>query len=67
MNLKNPTLCLRWISREVIRRDPFGRISTERQSFLQQFYEHENGPDSIGDMFKTTTGSWCDVPTVLED
>lgn len=59
-----PTLHLRFIRRTV-------RTSIEGQQVavaktikvLQQFWEHPDGDESVGDLFTTAVGSWRDVQT----
>lgn len=61
-----PTAHLRFVSRmEITHQSDDGKSSIGRQiKVLQQFFEHSNGPEVVGDMFVTIYGSWKDVPLV---
>ena len=63
-----PTLHLRLVERMVVDHENSNHeyIAHKPTQVLQQFWEHPNGMDAAGDMFKTKLGWWRDVPVVRE-
>jgi hypothetical protein len=61
-----PTLHLRFIERQVIveQHETFSTAKTVK--VLQQFWEHVDGQEVMGDMFVTKVGTWKDIPLVRE-
>jgi len=59
-----PTMHLRFIERlEIVYSAPGDELSTARKvRVLQQFWEHPNGKEAAGDMFRIVMGTWRDVP-----
>jgi hypothetical protein len=58
-----PTNKLRFVERdEIVVQHPAPPIFTRTVRILQQFWEHPNGKDAAGDMFKMKMGTWRDVP-----
>jgi len=56
------TLYLRFVEREEIVEQHPTHAVTRTVRILQQFWEHPNGKDAAGDMFKMKMGTWRDVP-----
>ena len=59
-----PTMHLRFIERlEIVYSAPGDELSTARKvRVLQQFWEHPDGKEAAGDMFRIVVGTWRDVP-----
>lgn len=59
-----PTTHLRFIERSKIVEffDNYSESKVER--VLQQFFEHPNGNEFAGDLFKQIPGYWADIPLV---
>ena len=59
-----PTMNLRFIERmEIVYSAPRDELSTARKvRVLQQFWEHPDGKEAAGDMFRVVMGTWRDVP-----
>jgi hypothetical protein len=61
------TLYLRFVEREEIFSAEYStHTMTRTVRILQQFWEHPNGKDAAGDMFKMKMGTWRDVPVEKE-
>jgi len=60
------TLYLRFVEREEIVEQHPTHTVTRTVRILQQFWEHPNGKDAAGDMFKMKMGTWRDVPVEKE-
>lgn len=61
-----PTLHLRFIERQVVV-EQYETFSTAKTvKVLQQFWEHVDGQEAMGDMFVTKVGTWKDIPLVRE-
>lgn len=63
-----PTLHLRFVERQVIDYEnrSHEHISHKTVNILQQFWEHPDGNDVCGNMFKMTRGEWRDIPKVTK-
>ncbi len=60
-------LYLRFVERaEIIDEQHPTHAVTRTVRILQQFWEHPNGKDAVGDMFKMKMGTWRDVPVEKE-
>lgn len=61
-----PTMYLRVLVRE--QNDPENSTheyaAIKEVEVIQQFWQHESGQESAGDIFTTIIGSWRDVPKV---
>jgi hypothetical protein len=58
---------LRFVKREEIFSAEYStHTMTRTVRILQQFWEHPNGKDAAGDMFKMKMGTWRDVPVEKE-
>jgi hypothetical protein len=63
-----PTNKLRFVERDEIIGERHPMLRTSRTvRILQQFWEHPNGKDAAGDMFKMKMGTWRDVPVEKEN
>jgi hypothetical protein len=59
---------LRFVERDEIIGERHPMLRTSRTvRILQQFWEHPNGKDAAGDMFKMKMGTWRDVPVEKEN
>ncbi len=57
----SPTMHLRFVERkQIVDRNSTYSVSAVR--VLQQFWEHPDGKDGVGGMFKMKMGTWRDVP-----
>lgn len=69
-----PTLHLRFVERHVYVNKPAYNIYSQqgtvservKKTILQQFWQHQDGKDVCGDMFKPVCGEWRDVPVEKE-
>jgi hypothetical protein len=63
-----PTNNLRFVERKerIDEQHPTHAV-TRTVRILQQFWEHPNGKDAAGDMFKMKMGTWRDVPVEKEN
>jgi hypothetical protein len=59
-----PTLHLRFVERQEIAEQHATFAITRTVSILQQFWEHPDGKEVCGDMFKPANGTWRDIPKV---
>jgi hypothetical protein len=59
-----PTLHLRFVEREEITEQHATFSISRTVSILQQFWEHPDGKEVCGDMFKHALGTWRDIPKV---
>lgn len=61
-----PTLHLRFIERQELdaANSTHEYIAHRTTCILQQFWEHPDGKDVHGDMFKASHGTWRDIPKV---
>jgi hypothetical protein len=56
-----PTLHLRFVEREEISEWHPTRTVSRTVNILQQFWEHPDGKEVCGDMFKPANGTWRDI------
>jgi hypothetical protein len=61
-----PTFHLRFIERQQIVEQTPTYSAAKTIKVLQQFWEHMDGQEAVGDMFVTKLGTWRDVPLVKE-
>lgn len=61
-----PTLHLRFVERMVTdyKNCTHEHIASKTIRILQQFWEHPDGDECMGDMFITKNGTWRDIPVV---
>jgi hypothetical protein len=64
--IPTPTPYLRFVEREQIVETTPEYSTTRLVRVLQQFWEHPDGKDAVGDMFKMKMGTWRDVPLEQE-
>lgn len=57
-----PTLHLRFVEKQVVVESTPEQTTTKSVRVLQQFWEHPDGREVCGTMFKTSAGTWQDVP-----
>lgn len=57
-----PTLHLRFVERDVIVSRDQHSATAQTQRVLQQFWQHPNGKEVVGNMFTSVLGEWRDVP-----
>jgi hypothetical protein len=62
-----PTLHLRFVERQQVVEQHATYTTTRTVSILQQFWEHPDGNEVCGDMFKPANGTWRDIPKVKHD
>jgi hypothetical protein len=61
-----PTLHLRFVERKEISEWHPTHTVSRTVNILQQFWEHPNGEEAVGDMFRIVMGTWRDVPLEVE-
>jgi hypothetical protein len=59
-----PTLHLRFVERQEIVERHATHCIARTVNILQQFWEHPDGKEVCGDMFKPANGTWRDIPKV---
>ncbi len=61
-----PTMHLRFVEREQIVETTPKYSVAHAVRVLQQFWEHPDGKDAAGDVFRMKMGTWRDVPVEKE-
>jgi hypothetical protein len=61
-----PTLHLRFVEREEIAEWHPTHTVSRTVNILQQFWEHPDGKEVCGDIFRPAHGEWRDIPKVCK-